>query len=63
MNPGPLDGTDQRARTVLAAGVEPDGLPARWRGGTAVGRGNGGASAMAATPPVLVAEARCPPLP
>ena len=25
MNPGPLDGTDQRARTVLAAGVEPDG--------------------------------------
>ena len=25
MNPCPLDGTDQRARTVLAAGVEPDG--------------------------------------
>ena len=82
MNPGPLDGTDQRARTVLAAGVEPDGpvdangdqalvidrcappgLPARWRGGTAVGHGHRGASAMATTPPVLVAEARGPPLP
>ena len=25
MNPCPLDGTDQRARHVLAAGVEPDG--------------------------------------
>ena len=25
MNPCPLDGTDQLARTVLAAGVEPDG--------------------------------------
>ncbi len=25
MNPCPLDGTDQRARTVLAACVEPDG--------------------------------------
>ena len=25
MNPYPLDGTDQRARHVLAAGVEPDG--------------------------------------
>ena len=25
MTPCPLDGTDQRARTVLAAGVEPDG--------------------------------------
>ena len=25
MNPCPLDGTDPRARTVLAAGVEPDG--------------------------------------
>ena len=25
MNPCPLDGTDQRARTVLAASVEPDG--------------------------------------
>ena len=57
MNPGPLDGTEQRARHVLAACIEPDGpvdadgdqalvidrcappgLPARWRGGTAVGR-------------------------
>ena len=86
MNPCSLDGTDQRARTVLAACVEPDGpvdadgdqarviddarhpalppgLPVRWRGCTAVGRGNGGASATAATPPVLVAEARGPPLP
>ena len=41
----------------------PPGLPVRWRGGTAVGRGHGGASATAATPPVLVAEARGPPLP
>ena len=40
----------------------PPGLPARWRGGTAVGRGHRGASATAATPPVLVAEARGPPL-
>ena len=82
MNPCPLDGTDQLARTVLAAGVEPDGpvdadgdqarghrrcappdLPARWRGCTAVGGGNRGASATVATPPVLVAEARGPPLP
>ena len=86
MNPCSLDGTDQRARTVLAACVEPDGpvdadgepalviddarhpalppgLPVRWRGGTAVGRGHRGASATAATPPVLVAEARGPPLP
>ena len=57
MNPCPLDGTDQLARHVLAACIEPDGpvdadgdqalvidrcappgLPARWRGGTAVGR-------------------------
>ena len=77
MNPCPLDGTDQLARTVLAAGVEPDGpvdadgdqarviddarhpafLPGGG-GGTAVGRGHRGASATAATPPVLVAEAR-----
>ena len=82
MNPGPLDGTDQRARTVLAACIEPDGpvdadgehalvhrrcappgLPVRWRGGTAVGGGHPGANATAATPPVLVAEARAPPLP
>ena len=82
MNPCSLDGTDQLARTVLAACVEPDGpvdadgehalvhlrcvqpgLPVRWRGGTAVGRGHPGASATAATPPVLVAEARGPPLP
>ena len=82
MNPCSLDGTDQRARTVLAACVEPDGpvdangeqalvidrcappgLPVRWRGCTAVGRGNRGASATAATPPGLVAEARGPPLP
>ena len=82
MNPCPLDGTDQRARHVFAAGVEPDGpvdadgdqalvidrcappdLPARWRGCTAVGCGNRGASATAATLPVLVAEARGPPLP
>ena len=81
INPGPLDGTEQRARHVLAACIEPDGpvdadgdqalvidrcappgLPARWRGGTAVG-GNRGACAAAATPPVLVAEARGPPLP
>ena len=74
MNPCPLDGTDQRARHVLAACVEPDGPvdadgeqalviddarhPAflrRWRGGTAVGGGNRGARATAATPPVLVA--------
>ena len=33
----------------------PPGLPARWRGGTAVGRGHRGARATAATPPVLVA--------
>ena len=33
----------------------PSGLPARWRGGTAVGRGHRGARATAATPPVLVA--------
>ena len=33
----------------------PPGLPVRWRGGTAVGRGHRGASATAATPPVLVA--------
>ena len=32
----------------------PPGLPARWRGGTAVGRGHRGACATAATPPVLV---------
>ena len=82
MNPCPLDGTDPRARTVLAACVEPDGpvdangdqalvidrcappgLPGRWRGGTAVGRDHRGASATAETPPVLVAEARGPPLP
>ena len=37
----------------------PPGLPARWRGGTAVGRGHRGARATAATPPVLVP----PPLP
>ena len=74
MNPCPLDGTDQLARHVLAACVEPDGpvdadgdqalviddarhpgSPARWRGGTAVGRGHRGARATAATPPVLVA--------
>ena len=41
----------------------PPGLPGRWRGGTAVGRGHRGASATAETPPVLVAEARGPPLP
>ena len=82
MNPCSLDGTDQLARTVLAACVEPDGpvdadgeqalvhlrcaqpgLPVRWRGCTAVGRGHPGARATAATPPVLVAEARGPPLP
>ena len=33
----------------------PPGLPVRWRGGTAVGRGHRGARATAATPPVLVA--------
>ena len=79
MNPCALDGTDQRARTVLAACIEPDGpvdadgehalvhrrcappgLPVRWRGGTAVGGGHPGANATAATPPVLVAEARAP---
>ena len=38
----------------------PPGLPARWRGGTAVGRGHRGASAMATTPPVLVAEGSWP---
>ena len=81
MNPCSLDGTDQRARTVLAACIEPDGpvdadgdpgpghrrcappgLPARWRGGTALGRGHRGARAPATPPPVLVAEARGPPL-
>ena len=33
----------------------PPGLPVRWRGGAAVGRGHRGARATAATPPVLVA--------
>ena len=80
MTPCPLDGTDQRARHVLAACIESDGpvdadgdqtlviddahhptfLPG-WRGGTALGRGHRGARAPA-TPPVLVAEARGPPL-
>ena len=74
MTPCQLDGTDQRARHVLAAGIESDGpvdadgdqamviddarppdLPARWRGGTAVGHGHRGARATAATPPGLVA--------
>ena len=82
MTPCPLDGTDHRARHVLAACIESDGpvdadgdqvlvidrcappdLPARWRGGTAVGHGHRGARATAATPPGLVAEARGPPLP
>ena len=81
MTPCPLDGTDQRARHVLAACIESDGpvdadgdqalvidrgappdLPARWRGGTALGRGHRGARAPATPPPVLVAEARGPPL-
>ena len=81
MTPCPLDGTDQRARHVLAACIESDGpvdadgdqalvidrcappdLPTRWRGGTALGRGHRGARAPATPPPVLVAEARGPPL-
>ena len=40
----------------------PPDLPARWRGGTALGRGHRGARAPATPPPVLVAEARGPPL-
>ena len=82
MNPCPLDGTDQLARTVLAACVEPDGPvdadgdqalviddahhPAFLPGGEAErpwDAATRGASAMATTPPVLVAEARGPPLP
>ena len=81
MTPCPLDGTDQRARHVLAACIESDGpvdadgdqalviddahhptFLARWRGGgTALGRGQRGARAPAAPPPVLWAEARGPP--
>ena len=58
---GPVDADGDQALVIDRCA--PPGLPVRWRGGTAVGRGIRGASATAATPPVLVAEARGPPLP
>ena len=54
MNPCPLDGTDQLARHVLAACVEPDG-PVDVDGDQAC--------VIDDAPPVLVAEARGSPLP
>ena len=57
---GPVDADAIRpwSSTMRAT---PD-LPARWRGGTALGRGHWGARAPATPPPVLGAEALGPPL-